>query len=203
MINNSFFTQDIQWFSGCLKNKSLIEKLKKIKLIITDIDGTLTDANIFLPHGSEELKGLSVQDGYITSKAIEVGLKIAYLSGRKSTEIANRAKKLGIPEALCAQGIDNKRLKVKEFQKITNTLKEDTLIFGDDFMDYEVKDLAEIFVIVENAPFYLHSVADLIVSKKGGFGAFRLLLDLILYVQDKHFAQPLIKKALKNKLALN
>lgn len=196
MIYNASFENDTKWFSTCLSNKELVEKLKKIKLVISDIDGTLTDANILLPQNAEEMKVLSIQDGFITGKAIAAGVNIAYLSGRKSSEINKRAKKLGIPQELCAQGIDNKTKKVEEMQIFAKVAKEEMLIFGDDYLDYEIKDLGSIYAIPANTPFYFYPVADLVLPKNGGNGAFRLLLDLILYVQNKHFAADLIDKAL-------
>lgn len=197
MTHNDSFENDIKWFKSCLENEELSEKLSKIKLVVSDIDGTLTDANIFLPLDSQELKGLSIQDGYITAKAIAAGVNIAYLSGRSSSEITKRAQKLGIPLELCAQGINDKINKVQEMQAFTRVTKEETLIFGDDYMDYEIKDFSAIYAIPANAPFYFHPAADLVLPKNGGQGAFRLLLDLILYIQNKHFAQDLISKSLK------
>lgn len=194
------FSKDIAWFSKCLSNKNqLVEKLKKIKLVISDIDGTLTDANIYLPQNSEELKGISIQDGFITTKAIQAKVYIAYLSGRKSSEITKRAAKLGIAAELCAQGIENKSEKVIAMQSFANASKEETLIFGDDYLDYEIKDLGSLYVVPSNTPFYLQAAADLVIPKAGGQSPFRLLIDLILYVQEKHIAQELIKKALETK----
>ena len=85
---------DINWFKEILQNKPLIEKLKKIKLIISDIDGCLTNGKVY---GEEEIKGFCVQDGFGTVKALEAGLNIAFITGKNSDQTKARAKTLGIP----------------------------------------------------------------------------------------------------------
>ncbi len=172
--------------------------LQNIKLIITDVDGCLTDANIYLPDGGEPVKGFSVQDGYATKHALDVGLQIAFLSGKNSSATTTRAAKLGIPEQLCAVGIcENKIAQVHRMQEFAGASKEETLFFGDDVLDIEVKEAVGTFACPQNALFYVHHASDLHVPKRGGQGAFRLLLDLVLYAQQKHFAQSLIDAALR------
>jgi len=180
---------DLVWFTETLKNKSLIEKIKKIKLIITDIDGCLTDSNVY---GIREDKGFSVQDGFATKQAQKQGVKIAFLTGKDSPHVKERAKILGIPDELVFIGVyKNKIEKVKQIQESLGIPKEETLYFGDDFLDYEAKDAVELFTCPLNTPFYIQKQADLIIPKNGGVNVFRLLLDLVLYVQNKHFAQKL------------
>ncbi len=192
-----------KWFKECLKNNELVEKIKKIKLIITDIDGCLTDGQILMHENeNEKSKAFSVRDGFATNKAISNNnLLIAFLSGRKDLATKTRAKMLGIPEDMCFIGGDagkDKKIKVQLIQKNKNIKKEETLMFGDDFLDIQTRELVELLACPQDTPFYFSHVVDLIVNKTGGKHAFRLLLDLILYVQEKHFAQEFIKKSLEN-----
>ena len=182
------------WFAKHKDNTSL----KNITLIITDVDGCLTDANIYMPDGGEPIKGFSVQDGYATKHAMDAGLQIAFLSGKNSSATTTRASKLGIPDELCAVGIcENKIAQVRRMQEFAGATKEQTLFFGDDVLDIEVKEAVGVFASPQNALFYVHHASDLHVPKRGGRGAFRLLLDLVLYTQHKHFAQSLIDAALR------
>lgn len=188
------------WFKECLKNKKLIAKLKKIKLVISDVDGSLTDTKLLVTE-KEIGKSFSIQDGFATSKAIKTtDLLIAFLSGRDDKATCIRAKMLEIPEDLCFTGKDanvDKTIKIRLMQKNRKIKPEETLLFGDDFLDVDAKSAVGTFVCPQNTPFYFQDLADAIVPLHGGDSAFRLLLDLILYVQKKHFAQKYIDTALK------
>ena len=188
---------DLNWFKDCLKNKELVEKLKNIKIVITDVDGCLTDGQVYLHDNDERIKGFSTQDGFATSRALKSGLLISMLTGRKDKCVELRAKALGIPDDLFFEGFcDGKTEIVKKIQQNKIITKEQTLFFGDDFLDVECKKEVGLFVSPQNSVFYVLNQADLIIPKNGGKHSFRLLLDLILFIQEKHFAQNLIKQAL-------
>lgn len=189
---------DLTWFKSCLQDKVLVEKLKKIKLIITDVDGCLTDGQLFITENENRIKGFNVQDGFATAKALKAGLLISFLTGRKDNSVKYRAKQLGIPDNLYFEGFsDGKEETIKQIQKNKGITKEQTILFGDDFLDLECKNEVGIFASPRNSVFYVLDQANLIIPKHGGFGAFRLLLDLILFVQEKHFALDFIKKSIK------
>ena len=200
LLDNDDFFSDVRWFNNCVKDTKLTHLLNKVQLIITDIDASLTDGTIFLTkkRNEKELKGVSMQDNYGIEKALEKNYKIAFISGRKSSPFKQYIKTLGIPNNLYYDGVgENKISYVKKIQKILKLRKENTLYFGDDMLDIETKSASEIFCAPANALFYIQSQADLVVPKMGGKGAFRLLLDLILYTQKKHFAQKMISEILK------
>jgi 3-deoxy-D-manno-octulosonate 8-phosphate phosphatase (KDO 8-P phosphatase) len=201
---NPVFKEQL-WFKQCLSNKTLIKKLKHIRFVILDIDGALTNGYIYLSENLDghqdslkKMKGFSTQDGFAINQAIKHNiLQFAFLSGRNDTTTRKRAQVLGIPKELCFTGIDhNKPEKVLLAQKKLNISSKETLHFGDDFLDLEIKPHVEIFASPQNAPFYIQHAAHLVVPKDGANSSFRLLLDLILYIQGNHFAQSFIKKAL-------
>jgi len=188
---------DLEWFKETLKNKPLIEKFKKIKLILSDVDGCLTNANNHILDSAEEAKCYSVQDGFATSRTIKAGINIALITGKENKNLLVRAKQVKIPEDLVFLGVCKDKIKaVEEVQKKLNIIQEESLFFGNDLLDIETKPAVNLFVCPSNALFYIKPQADLVLPKPGGCGAFRLMLDLILYVQQKHFAQELIDKAL-------
>ena len=198
---------DKTWFKECLNNKELISKIEKIKLVITDIDGCLTDGNVLLSEGSNICtmfykylaKAFSTQDGFATNKIVKNNLiQIAFLSGRKDKVTIERAKVLGLPKDMCFTGVCGEKINiVKKIQENKNVSIEETLYFGDDFLDFETKPRIGLFACPQNAPFYFQDAADITVPKIGGQHAFRLLLDLVLYVQKKHFAQEFIENSLR------
>ena len=189
---------DKNWFKQCLKNDLLVQKLKNIKLIICDIDGALTDSQLYLSPDSIS-KVFSVQDGFIINRTLKNNiLDIAFLSGRKDVVTDIRAKQLGIPEDMCFTGFSGSKIeKVKELQEKINVSQNETIHFGDDFLDFEIQPHVGLLVCPSNTPFYFQDKADLVVPRDGGDSSFRILLDLILYVQKKHpFAQELVEKSL-------
>ena len=189
---------DKLWFSQCLANATLIEKLKKIKLIIADIDGSLTDGNMDYTEEKEFSRRFSIVDGFGMVEAQKAGLIIALVSGKKHHSAHVRAQKLKIPDNLCFDGYENKTDSITLLQKRYELTAQETLVFGDDYFDALVKiNLPELFFACPiSAPFYFHSMADLVIPKHAGNHVFRLLLDLILYSQNKHVAQKLINASL-------
>lgn len=185
------------WFKEQLLNKELCEKLKKIKLVVTDVDGCLTPSNIMLMDGGDEGKDFCIQDGYGIDQCLKQNLlHIAFLTGRKSDSTAARAKRLGVLSELCVMGvIEEKKDSVLQMQQRLGLTKEETVFLGDDAQDYKTRSVITLFASPANAVFYVYNHADIQLPLIGGHGAMRLLLDLILYVQGKHFAQSLITES--------
>jgi 3-deoxy-D-manno-octulosonate 8-phosphate phosphatase KdsC-like HAD superfamily phosphatase len=106
---------------------------------------------------------------------------------------------LGIPDELCIAGVKDKVNLINNLCEKYKLSFSQILVFGDDYLDTKIKkDIPEIiFACPLNAPFYFYHMADLVLPKPGGQHAFRLLVDLVLYVQKKHFAQDIISQALK------
>ncbi len=186
-----------RWFKDSLKNKVIVEKLKKIRFIVTDVDGCLTDAQILYTSVGHQGKFFSVQDGFAIRRVLETGIKIAFLSGRRDGLSEKRASELGIPPELCLVGFCNgKKEKLGELIKITGFKKEEVAFFGEDFLDLDCFEMVGLAVSPANALFYVAAYADLIVPVRGGENSFRSFLDLLLFVQGKHFAQKYIEKVI-------
>lgn len=187
------------WFKQALSNQKLIAQLKNLKFIVCDVDGSLTNANVYFSLEGEDGREFSVQDGFAMEKAVKSGLLIALMSGKSNKTTMLRGVPLGIPEELCIVGVKHKPSIIKELMQRYDLKLEQMAIFGDDFLDAQVKlELSDMmFIAPANAPFYLSTQADLTLPLAGGQSAFRLFLDLLLFVQGKHFAQELIQKSLQ------
>jgi 3-deoxy-D-manno-octulosonate 8-phosphate phosphatase (KDO 8-P phosphatase) len=201
LINKDFMfhsNQDAIWFKNTLANKPLVEKLLQIKLIIFDVDGTLTDAGIYVDETGEGGRVFSVQDGYAFRPAIAAGLTIALISGKANQSTITRGNMIGVAEAFCIVGSKTKPTVIKKMQADYGFLPNQTLIMGDDHLDAVVKQdgCVALFACPNNAPFYYQGYADLVLPRAGGDQAARLLLDLLLYLHKKHFDQALIDHAL-------
>jgi len=189
---------DIAWFKNILANQELVARLQAIKLIVADVDGTLTDGSIYFDAQGEGGRAFSVQDGYIVRPAMQAGLTIALMSGKNNNTTLHRGTQLGIPEDLCFAGILTKPEAVSTIQQKHGIEPAQTLMVGDDHLDAQVKlhGMASLFVCPANTPFYYQTIADIILPRAGHEHAVRLLFDLILYVRKQHFSQDLIDKAL-------
>lgn len=187
------------WFSKILTNQTLIAKLRQVKLIVLDVDGALTDGNIEYGDRYEgRTRWFSTQDGYGARRLVENGFLLAMVTGKSSASVLFRAERFGIPPERCLMDCLHKSAAVARLQQELGLSAEQTLMFGDDVIDVEVKiaQPTSLFVAPYNAPFYIQHKADIVVPLEGGHHAFRLLLDLILYVHGKHIVQELITHAL-------
>ena len=111
-----------------------------IKLILLDVDGTLTDGGIYLGNSGEELKKFNVKDGYAIVNSQKVGIEFGIITGAESELLKNRAKKLKIKYLY--QGISEKTLVLKEIMKNLNLKKEEIAYMGDDLNDIKIMKMA-------------------------------------------------------------
>lgn len=157
------------------------ELAKNIKLIILDVDGTLTDGSIVIGNNGEELKSFSVKDGFAIVQAGLCGIKFAIITGRSSKIVEKRALELKIDEV--HQGIKNKVAKLKEIMDKYGILESETAYMGDDVNDL----MAMKMVGFKGAPFdavqEIKEAADFISTAPGGKGAVREFVELILREQ--------------------
>lgn len=155
--------------------------LSNIELVITDIDGVLTDGGIYYDEHGECMKRFHVRDGLGIKLLQQAGVKVAVLSGRDSKALRKRLADLGID--IFNLGVKNKEVACKDIIKQVGTTKANTLYIGDDSIDLPAFISCGLAVTVADAPEYVKSQCDLILDTQGGFGAFRELADKILMEQ--------------------
>lgn len=163
--------------------KNAAEKAKKVKMILLDVDGVLTDGSIIYSSNCGEIKVFNAQDGYGIVRAIELGLKVGIITGRESTIIKKRADELGIRD-LIQSAID----KVKPFQNLMAkyNLKPDEFCYiGDDILDIPLLKIVGFSAAPANARAEVRKVVDYVASSSGGNGAVREVIDFILKAQKK------------------
>ena len=149
-----------------------------IKLILLDVDGTLTDGGIYLGNSGEELKKFNVKDGYAIVNAQKVGIEFGIITGAESELLKNRAKKLKIKYLY--QGISEKTLVLKEIMKNLNLKKEEIAYMGDDLNDIKIMKMAGFCGTPLDGVNELKEFADFISTKNGGDGAVREFIETIL-----------------------
>lgn len=153
-------------------------RIKKIKMLILDVDGVLTDGRIIWTSSAEEMKFFNVQDGVGIILAHRVGLKVAIISARKSKVTEIRAKELKITD--CYQIVENKFTAYKELIDKYKLADEQVAYIGDDLHDIPVLRRVGFAVATANAQEEVKQVSHYITEKNGGNGAVREVINMIL-----------------------
>jgi 3-deoxy-D-manno-octulosonate 8-phosphate phosphatase (KDO 8-P phosphatase) len=160
---------------------TLLERARKTRLLIMDVDGVLTDGRIIQDGHGHELKVFDVKDGHGIVMAHRAKLRTALISGRGSETITRRAEELGIE--LVFQKIWNK-LEVYEKILVDTELTHDEVAYiGDDLIDIPLLRRVGLAVAVADAVDEVKAAAHLITQRPGGQGAVREVIELILRAQ--------------------
>jgi len=157
--------------------------LADIRLVITDVDGVLTDGGIYYDASGECLKRFHVRDGMGMRLLEENGVKVAVLSGRDSATLRKRVADLGI--SLCQFGVKDKRAACNQLMADAGVTAEQTACIGDDCIDLPAFAACGISFAVADAPIYVKDAASETLTAPGGSGAFREVADAILHAQNK------------------
>jgi 3-deoxy-D-manno-octulosonate 8-phosphate phosphatase (KDO 8-P phosphatase) len=166
------------------KSKSTLKsKAKKIKLLLLDVDGVLTDGRIILDNQGNELKAFHVRDGHGIKMVQRAGIIVGIITGRKSEVVNIRARELGITEVY--QGAHEKIEVYDSILKKYGFRDDDIAYMGDDVVDVEVLKRAGLAVTVADADPFVKTHVDMITKTAGGRGAVRELINLILKNQGK------------------
>jgi len=161
-----------------------VEKAKKLKLLILDVDGVLTDGKLFFDNQGNEYKSFHARDGHGIKLLRQTGVEVAVISGRKSNSVALRMKNLGIEHVY--QGYENKQAAFYEILKKTGITPEQAAHVGDDLLDLPVMTRAGLAIAVADANFAVKQRADWCTTLAGGHGAVREVCDFIMQAQG-HF----------------
>lgn len=163
-----------------LQNLELLqEKIAKIKVIATDVDGVLTDAGLFIDeNGNESFLRFNIQDGYGVIIAHECNLKIIVISGRKSMCTEARCRSLGIEHYYT--GIKDKQSKLLEVLALLELNVDEVAYIGDDIPDLKAMKISGLKIAPQNAREIIKKNSDYITTAIGGHGVLREVIDLVL-----------------------
>jgi len=156
----------------------LAERCRAIELLLTDVDGVLTDGRIIYTERGDEIKEFFVRDGSGLKQWVKLGKKSGIVTGRKSDLVRRRAAELDM--AVCIQGCDDKRLAVEKVLKEMGLRPEQAAFVGDDFVDLGAMDLCGLAIAPSDASADAIAAADLVTQAAGGRGAVREAIELIL-----------------------
>jgi 3-deoxy-D-manno-octulosonate 8-phosphate phosphatase (KDO 8-P phosphatase) len=161
-----------------LKDAALAERCRRLRLVLTDVDGVLTDGTVlFLPDG-REAKAFHVRDGLAVALAHRAGLRTGLLSGRRSEAVEHRARELGM--AMVRQGVADKAAAFREILAGEGLAPQEVAYMGDDVNDLPVIREVGLSAAPADAPLEVKAEAFMVTDSRGGHGCLREFLEAIL-----------------------
>lgn len=154
-----------------------------IKLVLLDVDGTLTDGGIYRGNNGEELKRFNVKDGYAIVNAQKLGIEFGIITGRKSELVEIRSNELKIKYLY--QGISEKTVILEEIMQKTELKKEEIAYMGDDLNDILIMKQSGLTGAPKDAADEVIQIVDFVSEKNGGSGAVREFVEYILKKDGK------------------
>jgi 3-deoxy-D-manno-octulosonate 8-phosphate phosphatase (KDO 8-P phosphatase) len=166
------------------KTKKQIEAAAaRVRLLILDVDGVLTDGRIILDNDGNEFKAFHVRDGHGIRMLIKAGIMVAIITGRHSKVVKRRAQELGITEVF--QKCYKKTVAYEQLLGKFGLRDEETAYIGDDIVDISIMRRAGLPAAVADAAVETKAEAAFITKNSGGRGAVREVCDLILKASGK------------------
>lgn len=153
--------------------------MPKIKAVVFDVDGTLTDGGIYMGQSGELFKRFDVKDGYAIHQMMpDNGLVPIVITGRQSDIVERRCKELGIEEV--HQGVKDKLGKLKEIAKKLNIGMDEIAYIGDDVNDLKCMSSVGISACPSDAVADVIADVDYVCESKGGYGAVREFIQWLI-----------------------
>ena len=162
-------------------SQDVIEKAKKVKLLILDVDGVLTEGSIIYDSRGRELKFFNVKDGLGVFLLTQEGIPVVILSARDSKVVRRRAKDMHIKGIYCGYP---KEPYLDKILKEHNVALDEVCFIGDDLIDIEIAKKVGLSVAVADASSQFKKVASFTTENRGGRGAVREVVEMLLKAKD-------------------
>lgn len=166
---------------------SLEERAKRIKVAVFDVDGVLTDGGLMLGDDGLEYKIFHSQDGLGMKLLGNTGIRLAYITGRKSNVVVKRAENTGVH--IIYQGVDDKLEAFNDLLEKQGVSAEECLFMGDDVIDIPPMRRAGLGITVPHAMPLVKEYAHYTTERQAGFGAVREVCELLMKAQGTFDAQ--------------
>jgi 3-deoxy-D-manno-octulosonate 8-phosphate phosphatase (KDO 8-P phosphatase) len=160
------------------KPKRILEKAGRIRFLLLDVDGVLTDGTIYLDSTGREMKAFNIYDGAGIDQVQKRGIRVGLVTGRSSPIVEIRARELEIAEV--HQGAADKLKVYDELIKKYRLTDLEMAYMGDDLIDLPVLRRVGLAVATANAHPLVKKQVDWVTQKPGGRGAVREVTDLLL-----------------------
>jgi 3-deoxy-D-manno-octulosonate 8-phosphate phosphatase (KDO 8-P phosphatase) len=161
---------------------SATNSASRVRLLILDVDGVLTDGGLQFDNRGEEYKTFNSLDGHGIRMMLENNIEIAVITGRESKIVSHRMNDLGVSHVY--QGCRNKRSAFDELLKQTGLNPDQVAYMGDDLPDLPILKRVGLAIAVNNAHSFVKQHCDWVTNQNGGSGAVREATDFILQAQS-------------------
>ncbi len=163
--------------------EEVLERAGKIRMVLMDVDGVLTDGRLFMFSDGSEGRAFHVRDGHGVRMGQRGGLMFGILSGRESKVVTDRAQELYITEV-------HQRVfeKIERYSEIVDRLQladEEVCFVGDDLVDLPVIHRVGLAVAPADADVHVREHVHWVTTRKGGDGVVREVIDLLLHARDQ------------------
>jgi 3-deoxy-D-manno-octulosonate 8-phosphate phosphatase (KDO 8-P phosphatase) len=161
-----------------MKDAALARRCGALKLVLSDVDGVLTDGSLLFLSDGREGHSFNVRDGLAVALAHRAGLRTGLLSGRASESVARRASELGM--SVVRQGVTDKGAAFGEILAEQRLSGREVAYLGDDVNDLPVMTQAGLSAAPADAAFEVRAAAFMVLSASGGRGCLREFVEAIL-----------------------
>ncbi len=161
-----------------MKDEALTARCRALKLLLTDVDGVMTDGTVLLLPDGREAKAFHIRDGLAVVLAHRAGLRTGVLTGRASEAVARRAAELGM--AVVREGVADKGRAFREILAENELRPEEVAYIGDDVNDLPVLREVGLSAAPADAPLEVRLQAFMVTEAAGGRGCLREFVEAIL-----------------------
>lgn len=162
-----------------LTKKEIFKRASGIKLLLTDVDGVLTDTGVFYSVNGEQMKRFSIRDGMGIERLRSIaGVETGIITREDTQIVGSRARRLKIEEL--HMGVMDKTVTLDEITIRTKISPDEIAYMGDDTNDIGIMEKVGLSACPNDATRFAKEAADVVVESKGGYGAVRDLCELII-----------------------
>lgn len=172
-----------------------------IRMLVMDVDGTLTDGKIYMSANGELMKAFNIKDGYAIARLKDYGITPVIITGRSSDIVKQRCAELGILELY--QGIENKSYKLREVCNKFHLDLSQVAYIGDDLNDLSCMKICGFSACPSDAMKQVRDRVNYICEAKGGDGTVREFIDYLLEKQEKEYIKEFPLQEIKYEIDTN
>lgn len=170
-----------------MADETLTQRAARVRMMIFDIDGVLTDGSLYFDNAGEEYKAFNSRDGHGIKMLLATGVEVGIITGRRSNVVAHRARNLGITHLI--QGADDKLAAYADLLRQVGLEQVQIAYMGDDIVDLPVLRRCGLAITVPDAPDEVKARCHMITRAEAGRGAAREVCELIMRAQGSWDAQ--------------
>ena len=170
-------------------DSAVLKSAQDVKLVLFDVDGVLTDSQLFIGDDGQEYKAFNSRDGHGLKMLMRSGVAVGIITGRTSKVVQHRVADLGIQHIY--QGCLDKLPVYETLIQELGLTPEQTAFVGDDVVDLPIMLRAGLALTVHDAHYLVKKHAHWITPSGGGRGAAREICELIMYAQG-HYAEAMV-----------